>query len=457
MGIRLDWEIEAEREHRQQSAGEDPEMKRRRRRARLRFLLVLFILLGLIGGAVAAVYFRLRQVDQQAEQVLLDTVSAEVTTLRLGNFEAFLNMQRSATDAWLQQQSASFDQYQTLKQNGNVNLSGRIIDSQIDGSRGRVQLEEIINGVPYGRVWFYWRYEDGWRHVPADYTFWGDAQTLTSNGITVRYHTVDQAMAAAVAPRVAQWLQIGCAALACPSVPQFTVEIVPSATQEAGWSPNDGSVLQLPSPYIGSARLDTPFDSDSQLAAANHVAERLLGAFTPTYPNDAYYLRQGIISWMVKRFAEIETNAFLITSLAERYGDTAVGRLLAALQPDSSVSIIGDITDTSLDAANLDWRDFLTWRLAVEDELITRRDEANFLNLYDTSDTAIRDQAYARYNSGDPGEPRTVTSVVEQQGSTGSPELRAAVEVTNAASADSTPAQEEIIFRLVSGNWKRAS
>ena len=54
MGIRLDWEIEAEQEHRQQSAGEDPESNRARRRARLRFFLVFFVLLALIGGAPPA-------------------------------------------------------------------------------------------------------------------------------------------------------------------------------------------------------------------------------------------------------------------------------------------------------------------------------------------------------------------------------------------------------------------
>lgn len=457
MGIRLDWEIEAEREHRQQSAGEDPELQRRRRRARLRFLLALFILLALIGGAVAAVVFRLRQVERQTEQVLLDTVAAEVAALRLGNLEAYLGMQRSATDAWLEQQSDNFDRYQMLKQNQNVNLSGRIIATQIDGSRGRVQIEEIIDGVPYGRVWFYWRYEDGWRHVPPDYTFWGDAKTFTSEGVTVRYHTVDQAVAQAVAPRIASWLRIGCAALACTTVPQITVEIVPNADQEAGWSPNDPSVLQLPSPYIDASRLDMPFDIGSQITAANLLAERLMDDFTPVYPHDAYYLHQAIISWLVKRFAEVETNSFLISSLAEHYGDAAVGRLRSVLQLDSNISIIGQITGTSLDAASLDWRDFLTWRLSLEDELITQREEAAFLNLYDTGDATVRDQAYVRFSSGDPGEPRTVTSVMAQQGSTGIPELRAVVDVGDPQTSNSTPTQEEILFRLINGDWKRAS
>jgi hypothetical protein len=185
---------------------------------------------------------------------------------------------------------------------------------------------------------------------------------------------------------------------------------------------------------------------------ANLLSERLVSAFTPTYPSDAYYLRQAVISWLVKRFAEIETNSFLISSLAERYGDAAVGRLLLAMQPESPVSVLSQVTGTSLDAASLDWRDFLTWRLAVEDELILSRDEANFLALYDTVDPAVRDQAYARFSSADPGEPRTVTAVIPQQNASGVPELRAVVDVGSPVTS-----QEEIIFRLADGVWKRAS
>lgn len=452
MGIRLDWEIEAERERKQQTAGEDPEMRRRRRRTRLRFLIVLFILLAMMSGAVAAVVFRLKQVEQINDQVLRDTVAAEVAALRLGDREDFLNMQRSASENWLRQQDANFDRYQTLKQTQDVNLSGRIIASQIDGSRGRVQIEEIIGGVPYGQVWFYWRYEDGWRHVPPDYTFWGEARTLETEGVEVRYQTIDHTVAEAVAPRVAAWLRQGCAALACPVVPDITIEIVPSATLEPGWSPTDPNVLQIPSPYATSARLDMPFDTGLQIKTAERIGERLVSGFTPSHPSDAYYLRQAIISWLVKRFAEIETNSFLISSLAERYGEQAVGRLLMTMQPNSSVSAISSVTGTTLDAANLDWRDFLTWRLAVEDEMIINRDETNFLLLYDTADTLVRDRAFARYSSGDPGVPLTVTAVVSQQGANGVPELRAMV-----TGSDPAAEQEDVVFRLVNGDWKRAS
>jgi hypothetical protein len=448
MGIRLDWEIEAEQEHHQQSGGEDPENRRRRWQARTRFLIALFVMLGLIGGVVGLVELRLRQVEDQIEQVVSDTATAEVAALRLGDREAYLDMQRSATTEWVQQQDANFAHYQALKQTSDVNLSGRIISVQVDGARARVQIEEIIGGIPYGHAWFYWRYDDGWRHVPPDYTFWGDAQSAQADNVLVKYDTVDMSEGLAIAPRVSDWLKIGCAALGCSTTPHFTVEIVPNPTQEIAWSSSEADTLEIPSPYITAARLDEPFDSDTQIKVATLIAERLVGDFNPTYPSDAYYLRQAIVSWLVKRFAEVETNSFLVSSLATTYGDTSVGQLLQALQPTSNIGILSQVTGKSLDAASLDWSDFLTWRLTVENELITRQDQTNFLELYDPS---MRDQAIARYNVGGSADQRIVNSAIPEQVNA-TAQLRALVQVGNPATS-----QEEVVFRLLDGVWKRAS
>ncbi len=452
MGIRLDWEIEAEQEHRQQSAGEDPEARRKRRRARLRLLLVLFVLLALIGGAVGAVALRLHQADWETEQLLRDSVTAEVALLRVGDQNAFLNLQRSATDDWQQQQQATFARYQALKQAGRINLTGQILGATVDGNRGRVQVEEIIDGAPYGRVWFYWHYDDGWYHVPPDYTFWGAAQTLTADNVTVHYHEIDADTAHAVALSVALWLQTACSALTCAPPPALTVEIIPDPTLQVGWSPAGDWTLQLPSPYVGGARLDQLFDSGTQVNAATLLADRLLAGFSPLYPADAAFLKQAISDWLVKRFAQVETNSYLISSLAENYGDAAVGKLLQSLQPASDISAISSATGTSLDAASLDWRDFLTWRLTLEQNLDAERDETNFLALYDVTDEAVRTQAYARFSSGENSDPRLVVSVVSERDANGTPELRATVQV-----GDPATSQEDVIFRLVDGGWKRAS
>src|SRR5262245_35957409 len=138
MGIRLDWEIEAEQEQVRQ-AGEDPNTARIRRRARLRVLLVILLVLALFGGVVAGIFWRLRTVDQQVEQSLRNTVDAEVAALRIGDANAFLAVQRSATDDWQLTQQATFDAYQALKVERDLRLTGRVLDAAVDGTRGRIE------------------------------------------------------------------------------------------------------------------------------------------------------------------------------------------------------------------------------------------------------------------------------------------------------------------------------
>ncbi|MEL7233422.1 MAG: hypothetical protein AAGK74_02930, partial [Chloroflexota bacterium] len=164
MGIKLDWEIEAEQSV-VQGSGEDKEAKRRRRMAQLRLLLGVVILIGLFASVYGFFVWRLRIVDNEIQRALTDTVQAEVTTLRVSDRNAFLDIQRSASETWAQAQLAEFDEYQALKVNYDVQLTGNVVDVVVDGSRGRVQVEEIIDGIPYVQTWFYWRYaEDGWRH-----------------------------------------------------------------------------------------------------------------------------------------------------------------------------------------------------------------------------------------------------------------------------------------------------
>ena len=68
------------------------------------------------------------------------------------------------------------------------------------------------------------------------------------------------------------------------------------------------------------------------------------------------------------------------------------------------------------------------------------------------TDEAVRTQAYARFSSGESSDPRTVVSVVGERDANGTPQLRATVQV-----GDPATSQEEVIFRLVDGVWKRAS
>jgi len=193
------------------------------------------------------------------------------------------------------------------------------------------------------------------------------------------------------------------------------------------------------------------------LQVAGLLGERLVSMSSndmqPAYPADAYYLRAAIGSWLVGRFAQIDTNSFLIASLAENYGAQSVGRLLQAMTPDANASILNGVTGTAaLEQANLDWRDFFTWRLALENELIARRDEANFLALYDTRDESVRNAAYSRYSAGTSGEQRIVVSTMPENAADGGLILRAIVQV-----GGDSGRQEAVLFRLVDGVWRRTN
>ena len=453
MGIRLDWEIEAEGEQ-VQTAGEDLETRRRRWRARLRLLGLLLLTFLIIGGIVGAIVLRLREVEWQIEQALRDTVDAEVATLRLGDLQAYLGFQRSATDDWNQRQLAQFEQYQALKLETDVRLTGRIIGSAVDGQRGRVQIEEIIGGFPYTRVWFYWRYDDGWRHVPPDYTFWGDPQTLRGEHVTVQYRALDEPVAQAVGSYMSEWVRSGCAALLCDVAPSVTVEIVPSPLATLHWSDADPWLLQVPSPLIERARLDTPVDLALRVDLATLLAQRIVthvSSETPSPAADARFLRSAVVNWLVEQFAQVRMDSHLINSLVNRHGATAAGRLLEVMQPDASVGALSLVTGVSLALSELDWRDFVAWRLQLEDEVIATRDEVIFTSLYDTNDPAVREQAYARFNANQTGARRTIVSTRTTQDERGAPLLEAGVLVGDEGT------QEVVAFRLIDGVWKRAS
>lgn len=453
-GIRLDWEVESDRVKFEEY--EDASLALMRRLRLLRLVAVLAVMIGIIALIIAYGAYRLEQYNGAIEQALRDTVESEVAALRIGDRQIFIDLQRSATDDWFRAQSATYEQYQTLKQTTDIQLTGHIIEVAIDEPRARVHVEEIIAGVPYVRIWYYWLYEDGWHHVPPDYTYWGEPAIRQQANFAIRYSGVDNAFASAFEDKLARWLDASCAALACGQLPFITVDIRPEQGAMR-WLDGDNWHLVVPSPYVGGARADMPFNTNLQLEAAALLADRMLthvmGGMQPLYPADAYFLRSAMASWLVGRFVEISTQSFLIESLVTYYGDAALGGLAQNLTPASQIDILSGIIGVPLSAANLDWRDFLTWRLMVEDDLIARRDEANWLSLYHLRDDAARLTAYSRYSAPLNPEPKQVISVQSQTAADGTPQLLATVQVGEGGATRN----ELVVFSLVDGVWKRSS
>ncbi|MBC6954821.1 MAG: hypothetical protein DWB44_01455, partial [Chloroflexi bacterium] len=142
MGIRLDWESDSA------SAGksayvatEDPALKRKRAAARAKFLLVFTGTAIVFGVLALVVTWRLNEANAYIESLLRDTVEAEFAALRIGDWNAFGSIQRSASEEWLTEQRALFDDVQIEKTKGTVQLDGVIRSVEVDGTRGRVLVD----------------------------------------------------------------------------------------------------------------------------------------------------------------------------------------------------------------------------------------------------------------------------------------------------------------------------
>lgn len=463
MGIRLDWEIEADQKN-IHTATEDPSNKSKRRQSRVRLIALLCVLALIGGGIIALISWRLGEVDQRIEQNLRATVEAEIAAIRFGNWDAFYAIQRSADVTWTEiRQRDIFNDYQQLKLNPDFDLTGTIRDLLIDGSRGRVLVEEIIDGVPYVQVWFYWRYEDGWRHVPPDYTFLGDPEQYNGTTVTVRYAALEEPFAREIGVSVENWVNSTCAAiLDCGDFPHITLNVIADdSLTEPQWGTDNRWRLDLPSPYLGRVRYDQPFSAQLKIDIADRIATRLLEASSaeiqpPEFFRDVVFLHDSVKKWLIGRFIGINQETHLITSLAENYTSAAVGQLMQRLDTTATIATFAEVTGvTSLHEANLDWRDYLTWRLRLESELLTASPETLYLALYDPQLESLARQRY-----GQPFDPNVmlsdavVTLATLSTNANGTPQLEATVHYTDETG---TPKEGRVRFHLINNQWLRAS
>jgi hypothetical protein len=466
MGVQLDWQIDTERQARDRQDKEDPQLSERRSRRFLRFLLFLLVILSLAGGVVFFVLYRLDDANRQLEALLIESIQAEVTALRIGDAEAFLERQRSAGNDWRLAQEAQFNRYQALKADADLQLTGRVVNVEVDGQRGRAQVEEIIDGVPYVRTWFYWRYDAeivndreipaGWYHVPPDFTFWGAPSTLTTQYVTIRYQSLDEAFVQQMSQQLNDWLSLACDFMNCTNLPLFTIDVVSNNMPEPIWTEEQNQwQMVMPSPYADIARSDMPFDTQYRIDTATLIANRLVdnNVPAPNYPADAYYLRSSLVSWLVGQFVAVDTNAFLMKSLYANYGQDALARLIVSLNSDASMAIFGDVIaqeGVAIADANLDWRDLLTWRIVTENDLIARADQEAYLRLYDMRLADVADLAYERFGSGRMLDQPVVIHAERRTSSDGTPQLLATVQVADGQ-------QFAVVLNLVNNVWLRAN
>lgn len=273
--IRLEWQVETFKTDLFDS--EDPGQKRARRRRMLRLILFICAVFALVIMAFFAFRQRLLDVQAQLERLLRETVQAEAAALRIGDMNSFIAAQDGANEAWLRRQRAVFNEYSDIKAAYDVDLSGAILELEIDGERGRALVEERINGARFAQVWFYRKLEQGWRHVAPDYTFWGEPQQLDSDALSIRYFALDQRFAQALSDTLnewpSEWLRQACADAPCEGISPLSIQIVNQAPAPAEWSPDGSATLQVLSPLTGRMSIEAPFDSNLQEIVAAVLAQ----------------------------------------------------------------------------------------------------------------------------------------------------------------------------------------
>ena len=268
--IQFEWEVEADKLH--EADAEDPLLRRRRRRSLRRLSLLAALLLLAAGLGALALHLRLLQRQTELAQQLQDTARAEVAALRIGDRNAYLNMQ-SGDDDWLQAQAALFDEYEDLKSAGAIDLSGDLLSVTIADERARALMREDHHGLPYARLWFYALSAAGWRHIAPDYNFWGEWQEYELDLVTVQYREADRLFARQLGDALANWLAQGCGDYGCDNPLALTVEVKPDLEDIAVWADKSVGKLAVRSPYVGLARADKPFDAQHAKALFALVGE----------------------------------------------------------------------------------------------------------------------------------------------------------------------------------------
>lgn len=453
MGVKLDWQVENESVA--EGATEHPQARRARRARQRRVLLNIIVIVVLVGGAIGAVVARLWYVDSEIERQLRDTVAAEVAALRIGDIAAYLNVQRSESDAWMLGQTDRFWQYQEFKRQAQVELTGNVLAVEVDENRGRVNVEEVIDGQRYQQVWFYWRYADGWRHVPRDVTYWGQPATLDGENFTVEYGAVDSGLVAALQPGLARLWGEGCIWLSCDStLPHLTMRVIPDPFVGVSWSPDESNVLRVASPLVERALVDEPLPEAIAREVGAALAERIVlhaaAGFVPPVETDAAFVGEAVENWLIGRFlgdGGLLGSSF-VESLVVAYGERAAALLVDGMQAGPSIGALSTLFATPLDQLRVDWREFFQWRLALEPYLLAQSNWDAVRALYDD---LAQNEAQRLVNT--PGAasqpPLTVLRVVVGPGSDGSSRAWAVVQYPDGS-------EGPVTFRLVDGIWRRS-
>lgn len=452
MAVKLDWQIEAD--HISQQDAEDPELRRLRYRRRRRLIVAALLLALIVGTAGGLAVWRLDTVDRELKQALSEVAQAEAAALRIGDFPSFRAIHKSDSQSWLASQELLFQRYQALKGVADFQITGQPISLAIRNWTGRVEMKEIINGVEYRTVWFYWRYAEGWRRVPNDYDFWGGEQTTSGHYLRVRYREMDAPTALSLALALDKWWAEGCQLLGLNPCPTVTVAFRPQTDLNLGW---EGNTLLIPSPLAREDRaprngaLPGPMEDAVLVTLALRQIQLATGIAQPAGEGDAAWLYQTLAEWRAAGYTGRldEARHGLWQDLRTDRGAGGIAAAARTLQPDFALEKWESALGGPLELLDIDWRGYFQWRLDLERQYLSSGNVAGAERLWDVETPAARDAFNRRV--ADPNAPAgQAERVTVQRGPDG--QLRAFVQIVGEGGQ---PAQ--IIFRLAGGTWKRSA
>ena len=381
--VKFDWEVESKYPSHNVGFDETPSSNGEASDASS-FPFTLMLILLMLSGVVGFAMYRLEQVHQTIENRLHETVKAEVSFLRLGDRTQFLAVQRSASPSWVEAQTIRYEDYQYLKTQHLLNLNTEIISSTIDGSRARIQLTEQIDGQTYLQTWFYWNYQDGWRHVPIDYTFWGEPQTQTGEYITLLYSKLDHEVATQLYRELEQGLARVCIWIACEP---FVLRVVSREGIYVNWSEAIPNQLEVSSPYIERVDLQQPIPETLMNDITIQIAKRLAQANGAMLEVDALtdraFIENQLIDYIQSHLFNRDSSGNLFADLNIVFENPRIQEVLVASSQSHLIPLLHELlTQPSPSDMPITWESYANWLLNVEYTYWTIGDVQGFNALY---------------------------------------------------------------------------
>lgn len=372
MGIKLDWEVEAEGGW--EEIGEDPSAIAARQRRRRRFRNTLIGLLAAALLAAGGVALRLRQARQERRVELERVIATETLALRIGDRDAFLGAQTDVGE-WRRRQADAFEAYRAL----GVVPTGEIVEIEVDREQARVVLRERLDEEPYLVTWFYMWEDGGWQHTIPPAGAWGATAESASAHFDATFPEADRPFVEVLLAQLDGWWRAACKLTGCAEYPpRPRVRVVTDPMAEVGWAAYDEWTLVIPSPSMGRVPEGAPGpDPALTRTLAGIVATRWAeistpGTGEPLRPtSDLAWVEGELTDWLRHQIdPDLPTSDFL-GPLADTYGPYAVPALLTALEENQRfVPALEWATGAPAADLPVNWEGYFAHRLRAEAELI---------------------------------------------------------------------------------------